>query len=495
MSEVLSDAVVKRRAKSGALFVGSWGLVNLIVGFGGNLALARMLTPRDFGIIAVGATLMMLTTSLAEGGLGGGLIRREQPPDRAELRTALGLQLTLTMLLGAAVAGIASLLQGVGFVVAFMMIALPLAAIQTPGRVVLSRALRFRALSTVESIGNFSYYVWAITAAGLGMGVWALATGVLVKALVTTAGVIGVSRLGVVRPSYRGARAMRSVIAFGVRFQAVSLAGVGREQGLNAGVGIIGGVSTLGVFTLARRLLELPVLVFEPLHRVAFPVMSHVLGARQDPAPLIRRGVVISAAAGGFVLAGTAAAAPELVPGLFGEQWRAGGTIIPWICAGLAVAGPLSVVGVGYLYAVGEPSVVLRAILLHTATLYVVAFSLLPVVGPAAIGMGSFAGALVDALIMSRAIAARTPARPLRALLPLLAISAAAGLAGIAISQAVGTGLVAAVAGGLSGGAVYVALLGLFQTSVLRETARLLVQAVRSSLRRERPLRPAAEAA
>ena len=97
MSSELSEATIRRRAKSGIFFVGSWGVMNLIVGFGGNLVLARLLTPRDFGIVAIGATLMMFTTSIADGGLGSGLIRRERAPDRAELKAALALQLALTL--------------------------------------------------------------------------------------------------------------------------------------------------------------------------------------------------------------------------------------------------------------------------------------------------------------------------------------------------------------------------------------------------------------
>src|SRR5687767_5946798 len=58
MSDRLSDGTVKHRAKSGIFFVGAWGAINLLVGFGGNLVLARLLTPRDFGIVAIGATLM-----------------------------------------------------------------------------------------------------------------------------------------------------------------------------------------------------------------------------------------------------------------------------------------------------------------------------------------------------------------------------------------------------------------------------------------------------
>ena len=350
-------------------------------------------------------------------------------------------------------------------------------------------------MATAEALGVLVYYCWSVAWVVAGAGVWALATGVFVRALVVTVGVITVSRLGLLVPTLRGVRALRPVITFGLRFQGVSLAGIAREQGLNTGVALIGGVATLGLFSLARRLLELPVLMFEPLHRVSFPFMTHVLAAREDPAALINRGVAISAAAAGLVLSGTAAASYELVPALFGEQWRAAGTIVPWICAALVVAGPVSVVGVGYLYAKGEPGIVLRAILLHTVALYAVAFPLLPVIGPAAIGLGSLAGAVVDTAIMARAISKRTTARPLRILAPVVAIAACAGVAGVAVSDAVGSGLVSAVAGGLGAAGVYVVLLATFRMPVLRDTGRLMGQAVRDGMTRERKLSPAAEPA
>ena len=485
---LLPRDVLRRRVASGVFFVGSWGVVNLVVGFLGSIALARMLQPRDFGIIAIGATLTMFATSLSDGGIASGLIRREEEPLRAELRTALGLQLSITGALAAAAAFVAALFGSSGLVVAFMMLALPLAALQAPARVVLTRAVRLREVASVEGIATLAYYGWAVGGVLAGLGVWALATGVVFKALASTVGMIAVSRVGAIRPSLRGARELRPVIAFGVRFQGVSLAGVLREQGLNAGVGIIGGVSTLGLFSLARRLLELPVLLFEPLHRVSFPFMTHVLAAREDPARLIERGIAISAAASGLVLCATAAASPELVPGLFGEQWREAGLIVPWICAGLLVAGPLSVAAVGFLYARGEPSVVLHAILLHTVLLYAVAFSLLPVVGPAAIGMGSCAGAIVDAAIMARALSARTTARPLRSLLPVLAIAALAGLAGTALSSTAEPGLAAAAIGALAAGGIYLAALAIFRLDTMREVARLLRQALRNGLAGERPL-------
>lgn len=495
MSEGLSEAVVKRRAKSGIFFVGSWGLMNLIVGFGGNLVLARLLTPRDFGIVAIGATLMMFTTSLADGGLGSGLIRQERTPSRVELKAALALQLTLTCALALLAAGVGWLVGGAGLVVALMVTALPIAAFQTPGRVMLSRALRFKALSTVEAIANFAYYGWAIAlVVAAGWGVWALASAVVVRAVVLLCGVLAVSGQGFLPPSYRGAAALRPVIAFGLRFQGVSLAGMLREQGLNAGVAAIAGIGTLGFWTLTKRLLELPALMFEPLHRVSFPLLAHVLAAKQDPARMLDRGVAVASTASGVVLVGMAVSAPELVPFVFGAQWAPVGEIIPWICAALLVAGPLSVVAVGFLYASGAPSVVLRATIAHSLVLFAVAFSLLGPVGPEAIGMGSLSGAIVDAAIMARAIRKRSSSRPLDGLLPTLAVAALAGAGGFAVVAAAGPGVIAGIAGGLAAAIGYVAVLAVVRRSVVLDTLGLIGSAVRSGVTREPALTPAADA-
>src|SRR5687768_10350746 len=211
MSERLTDGTLMRRAKSGIFFVGSWGAVNLVVGFGGNLVLARLLTPRDFGIVAIGATLMMFTTSIADGGIGSGLIRREHPPDRRELKAALALQLALTGLLAALAAGVGALLAGAGLVVALLMVALRIAAFQPPGRVKLSRALRFKALATVESVSNLAYYGWAIALVVLAdWTVWALASAVVVRALMLAIGVSAAARTWQL-PSFRGASALKPV--------------------------------------------------------------------------------------------------------------------------------------------------------------------------------------------------------------------------------------------------------------------------------------------
>lgn len=481
----LPDRLVKQRAKSGVFFVGSLGAANLTLGFAGSVVLARILAPADFGIVAIGTTLMMVSTTLADGGLASGMIRREQWPTRGELRAGLALQLALTGLLGTVAAGVGIAIGGAGLVVATMMAALPVAALQTPGRVVCARQLRFRALASAEAAGVLSYYAFAVTGAIAGLGVWALALAVVVKAVVAASGVTYASRLGVVVPTFRGARSLRPVLSFGLRFQAVSLAVMGREYGLNGGIAAISGVATLGLWSLTRRMLELPLLLFEPLHRVTFPLLSHMRAAGEDAARLLDRGVAIASTASGIVLVPAVAAAPGLVPAVFGERWAAAAPVLQLVCAALLISGPVAVMAVGYLYAVDAPSVVLRATILHTLALFAVAFPLLPALGATAIGVGAVVGAVVEAVLMAAGVRARSAARPLAALAPTLALAGAASAAGALVTAGVAAGLAGGVAGATVALAAYATGLALVRRPVLVDTLRMIAGAVRGGLSRE----------
>ena len=81
--EDLSVEEVRQRAVTGAA-------IDMLRGFGvrfialiGTLVLARLLTPYDFGAIAIGTIFVTVGQFLADGGIGVGLIRRVDPPARA----------------------------------------------------------------------------------------------------------------------------------------------------------------------------------------------------------------------------------------------------------------------------------------------------------------------------------------------------------------------------------------------------------------------------
>ena len=83
MQATLSTSAAPRCAAcalAGVFFVTASGFINLVIGFAGSLLLARMLTPEDFGVVAVGLALTALGGAVADGGLGSGMVRRPEPP-------------------------------------------------------------------------------------------------------------------------------------------------------------------------------------------------------------------------------------------------------------------------------------------------------------------------------------------------------------------------------------------------------------------------------
>ena len=425
----MSRGELRRRAVTGVFFVTSSSFANLLIGFFGNLALARMLTPHDFGVVAIGLTVTLFGGALADGGIGSGLVRRREPPERSELRTLSGIQLSIALAICVPAALIALGFGRAGAVTAIMVASLPITTLQMPGRVVLSRAMRFDRQTMVDFSAQTSFYVFAVTAVALGAGVWGLATATVVRAVVET-GLIAAVGIGLLMPSLRGWREYGGLVRFGLRFQATPLAVIGREQTVNAVVAAVAGVSVLGLWNLANRLLQMPMLAFRAIWAVAFPAMSNLLAQGEDVAPIILRTVRRASIVGALVFPAFAASSPELVPAVFGEQWRDVADVIPWIALSTLILGSISVATHGYLSAVGRPGYVAWATVAFGVVWIAVMAPLLPVIGVAAIGVGNLCGALVEAGfydLATRRSAGVAPNRPLRLPLGVALLSGTVG--------------------------------------------------------------------
>ena len=91
--------------------------------------------------------------------------------------------------------------------------------------------------------------------------------------------------------------------------------------------------------------------------------MSRLVSAGENVGPTIERVVAVVTVASGVVIVPLVAATPAWVPSLLGTQWADVVPVIPPAALHLMVMGPLTVAFIGYLWAVGEASAVLRATL------------------------------------------------------------------------------------------------------------------------------------
>jgi O-antigen/teichoic acid export membrane protein len=471
--EPLTREAIKAKVVSGAGLIAARGVLLLTIAAIANAVLARELSPHAFGIVAFGMTVMAFAAVFSDGGLGAALIRSAVPADHALLREIFGLQLAVSTVLFGCICAVAVPFFGTpGAVTALMALALPLGALDTPAKIMLERRLEYRILARAEVLQAVVYYVWAVTTVSLGAGVWGLATAAVVRVLSIAVILYRATPDLFVWPAFSLGR-VRPLLRFGVGFQANNVVNVLRDEGLNLGIAAIAGIAPLGIWTLARRLMELPTLLFQTLWRVSFPGTSQLLAAGGDPRRLIVRAARLTAVASAFVLGILAAAAPGLVGTVFGARWAEVGTLVAISCAPLVYAGPISVATAGYLYAVGDASAVLVATLVHTVAWLAVSFALLPFLGIVAVPIGWVVGSAADAVLLGAAARRRAGVWAFAAVAVPSTAGLAAGGVGLVVDVALGRTFAGGVVGGVVSAALCTSLLLLLRRSALKELVEI----------------------
>jgi O-antigen/teichoic acid export membrane protein len=313
----------------------------------------------------------------------------------------------------------------------------------------------------------------------LGLGVWGLATAVIVRAIFGTGTMIRLGgELGIVRPRWSWSH-VRPVIGFGARYQANQLLYIVRDQGLNVVVALAAGLATLGVWNLAWRVLQVPNLLFMTVGRISFPAVSRLIGSGHQMRPVIERAVAALAALTGIVavaLIGLGHALPSIV----GADWGEVPTVLLWAGVALIVATPVVFATTGYLLAVDDVGAVAAGTAAGAAIWFAVTVVLVEPLGAAAIGIGWAAGGLVNAVLLWRRTTTRTGARIGAHVLGPTAVALAAAAAAWLPARELDGALLRAAAGLGAGELVALAGLALVSRPALRDLRSLGAQAVAS---------------
>ena len=437
-------------------------------------------THKPSTMIALGISVMAIVGLLSDGGLGAALIRRRLPPERDELRGLVAFQLGVSGVLAMLGAAIAAPIGGSAWVIAAMGASMPIVALNSRAGSHSSGRSPTRPLAVIEVSQQVTYYGVAIGLVVAGLGVWGVAIATWIRVIVAAVLMALVSPVGFVGPRFDWRR-IRPLIGFGLQFQAVEATWVLRELLLNALIAVVAGVSTLGLWRLAERLMEVPSFILRAVWRVSFPAMSQLVASETVKASLIERVSGMAAISVGTVLVGLAASAPGLIPALFGEQWQEAATVIPWACLGLAIGGSVSVATQGYLYAVDDASAVLRSGILHVIAWLAVTLPLLNVVGVSAVGIGWLVSALVEMLVLVRATRKRIAVNLVPMVLVPVAIGCVAAAPGWLIAVE-GANLITGIAGGALAVCLFQLGLLVFRRALLRQTYAFGLGAMRAAV-------------
>lgn len=314
------------RALSGLLWTFSGTGVQAVAQLLVLMALGRLVTPAEFGIMGAATVVIALSQVVSQIGVGPAIVqRRELEP--VHVRVAVTLSATLGVLLGVIVwlgaPAIAAFYRMPAMEPVLRVVALlfPLDGLSTVSRSLLTRELRFRLFVALELIAYIvGYACVGVFLAWQGYGVWALAIASVSQATLTTLALYLATRHPI-RPSFN-LRASRELLSFGFGHSLAQIGVVLSQQGDNLVVGRWLGPAALGIYGRAYTLMVMPATAFGRIvNRVLFPVMAKV---QDDPARLgaaYERAVAIVALVSLPVSAFLWVVAPEFIPLVLGPAW------------------------------------------------------------------------------------------------------------------------------------------------------------------------------
>lgn len=304
-----------------------------------TVILARLLTPADFGLVAMVTTFSLLWMNFGFNGFTEAIVQREQIDHALVsnlfwINAGLGLVLTITFAgMGAALARFYGDPRVAGVAVA-MSVTILLTSLSVLHLALLKRGLRFSSVSANDVIARATSVTVSIILVQAGWGYWALVAGAIALPLATAIGAWLRCRWRPGLPRRRpgtGAMVRFAMNTFG-HFAANYI-----TRNLdNLLVGRFFGPQALGFYKKAYDLCVLPVGQFsDPLHSVAVPILSRLAGDRERYKRYVLRALSTLAFVGMGLAAVLTLAGKDLIFVLLGPRWEETGTIFTYFAPGI----------------------------------------------------------------------------------------------------------------------------------------------------------------
>ncbi|HEU4642623.1 MAG TPA: lipopolysaccharide biosynthesis protein [Gemmatimonadaceae bacterium] len=301
--------------------------------------LARLLSPRDFGLASASMLVIKLSMIFSQVGVGPAIVQHPAlRPAHVQTGTVCSV-LFGVLLLGLLWASAPLIAVGLHApalapVVRALAWSLPIQSGSIVAESLLRRDLEFRTIAAIR-VASYAigYGVVGIALAGLGLGVWALVWAQLVQTAAYTAGV-NVRRPHSWRPAVRR-RELRELLTFG---GGLTLARIGNYAAVNGDYMVVVkwlGVVSLGLYERAYQLMAMPAtLIGQVMDDVLFPAMAQIQDERSRVGAAYRRAVAAVAVATLPVSTLVIVLAPELVLVLLGPKWTAATRPLQILAAG-----------------------------------------------------------------------------------------------------------------------------------------------------------------
>jgi O-antigen/teichoic acid export membrane protein len=278
-TEHLTTTIASRTARGGAVTIVSHG-VKFALSIGATAALARLLTPHDYGLIGMVAVFTGFVAMFKDLGLSLATVQRaeisyEQISTLFWVNVVLSVAITVIMFTLAPLIGWfysepklvpITIVTAVGFI---------FGGLAVQHEALLKRQMRFYALSATAVSSMMIGYAVGIVLAWRGAGYWAL---VFSQLALLASNALGVWLTCRWRPGPpRRNSGVRSMLSFGGNITGYALVNYVSKNCDNLIVGRMFGPQPLGLYSKAAQLLSLPTdQINEPLATVSIPALSRL---------------------------------------------------------------------------------------------------------------------------------------------------------------------------------------------------------------------------
>jgi PST family polysaccharide transporter len=342
------------------------------------VALARLLEPSAFGLMALAAVVITFIGALSEQGLGQALVQRAEL-EREHIDTVfwlslgMGVGFAIALLVGAGPLAAAFHRPELAPVLRVLSIAVPIAALESVPLALLQRRLEFRRLAERQLIATVLSGIAGVAAAAYGLGVWSLVIQAVAQAALSTS-VLWVKSRWIPRATV-SRRHFKELFSFSLNFALMNLLNLVNRNADNLFIGAVLGPVALGLYSVGYSLLLLMTdVLMRTISAVAFPMFSR---AQKDRGALLRgycKATQLCAvvAVPSFML--VAVCAPDIVNVAFGPQWSHSAPVMQALAFMGALQSILWFNGI-VISAIGKPAWAMKVTALNAVT-NVIAFAI-----------------------------------------------------------------------------------------------------------------------
>jgi len=380
---------LRRLAVRGAAATISAAALGLAAQTVSTVILARLLTPGDFGVVAMVTTFSLLLMSVGVNGFEEAVIQRPEI-DRFQASNLFWINCGIGVVLAAGFAGASSLLAHfyhnplVTRVAIGVSPAIFLASTSVVHVALVKRAMQFTSISANDIIARVGYTVVALVLAWQGWGYWALVVGIVGSSLSTTIGAWWLCRWVPSLPR-RGVGTC-AVLKFAGNTYGAFIAYYFTRNFDNLLVGWRYNAVALGFYKKAYDLFALSASqLISPLHNVALAALSKLQDDPERFNRYLKNSLGIIAFVGMAVGADLTLVGKELVRLVLGPKWSESGRIFEMFGPGIGIM-LLSSTACWIHLSIGKPERWLRWTIVESTTTGLLFVAALPW-GPAGIAV------------------------------------------------------------------------------------------------------------